>query len=218
MGNRRTPWVAAGLISWLLVSLISLMASGARSEVYLCLIVLQQLAFLVCGVRGTDWKALEKPTLRAAARGVPLGIGLYVTNALTLSAILRLLQLSGADWGLQLAAEERSLMETMLKSGRPGIAGLVFVLVAFWAPLAEEFFFRGALLGELTSRLGHRRGLVLASLVFASLHLYIIQFIPVFVAGLYLGAVALATKDIFTAAAAHAVANGLTFLALLAVL
>jgi membrane protease YdiL (CAAX protease family) len=217
VGRKGRRWVVAGLVSWLGIAFLSLTVSSERLGPYLLLIILQQLVFLACGGLGTDWSRLARPSLKGAAQGIFLGIGLYITNAFTMSTLVRLLDSLGG-WALRLAAEERSLMESLLMSGSPRAALLVFVLVVLAAPLGEELFFRGALLAELVAVLGRRKGLALAALVFAALHLYVIQFIPVFVAGLYLGLIVLLTGNLFTAVVAHGLANALTFFAMLSTL
>lgn len=218
MGNNGRRWVAAGLVGWLAIAFISIAVSSERLGPHLFFIVLQQLLFFVCGVLGTDWGQVARPTLTTAVQGVLLGIGLYITNTVTMISVVKLLDFFGAQWALRLVYQERLVMETILRSGLPGALPVVFLLVVVGAPLAEELFFRGALLTELTKILGRRNGLLLSSLLFAALHLYFIQFIPVLVAGLYLGLIVLRTKNLLTAVVAHALANGLTFLVMLTVL
>jgi len=211
----RTRWIVGGLVGWFAVAAISILMPSDQPVANLTLIALQQAVFLICGIMGADWTQFTPPSGRSLLQGVVLGFGLYLTNIFSGSLVVYLLDLLGAHQALQLALEERSAMELVLTGSPSIVVLLVFLSVVIAAPIAEEIFFRGALQGRLAASVGSKAALVLTALVFAALHLYIIQFVPVMLAGLYLGLIVLRTRDLGKAVTAHSVANCLTFLAML---
>lgn len=218
MQKTRTRWIVGGFAGWFGIAVISIWLPTDQPKAYLTLIALQQAIFLICGIMGADWTQFARPSGRSILQGVVLGFGLYLTNILSGTFVVHLLELFGAHRALRLALEERSVMEAVLQSGSSTVVLLVFLSVVFAAPIAEEIFFRGALQGRLAALLGPKAALILTALVFAALHLYIIQFFPVMLAGLYLGFTVDRTKDLSKAVVAHSAANCLTFLAVLAAL
>ncbi|MGI6149225.1 MAG: CPBP family intramembrane glutamic endopeptidase [Limnochordia bacterium] len=217
MERKGRYWVVLGLVGWVAVALFGLL-SDQYNGWYMGLMAAQQLVFVICGGLGTDWTRFARPSVTAVAQGVLLGVGLYLINTVTMSIAVGALELLGAQQALQWVFAERSAMEALVTSGSPKAALTAFLLVVVAAPFGEELFFRGALLGALVETQGRKKGLVLASLVFAALHLYIIRFVPIMVAGLYLGLIVLRTRSLAAAVTAHGVANCLTFFVLLAAL
>lgn len=84
--------------------------------------------------------------------------------------------------------------------------GAIFAM-ALAPALAEEIFFRGALLGALSQRLGAVWGLLLSSLLFGIVHLDLAQGGAAVILGLYLGALTLRTGSIHAAILCHGVNN-----------
>lgn len=92
-------------------------------------------------------------------------------------------------------------------SGAPLALSLLLAVVV--VPFIEEFVFRGFLQPFLVQNFHDRGGVVLTAFVFAILH-GTSAFLPIFVVGLMLGAVALRTRRIYASWALHALHNGLT--------
>lgn len=205
-------------MGWLLIAGISLFISLEDPGPYFTLIGLQQMIFLGCGVMGAEWDRFLRPSGKSIIQGLLLGIGLYLVNIISGTLVVQMLDWLGADHAWRMVMEERSVMEAILRNGSPITVMMVFLLVVIGAPLGEEVFFRGALLGRLTEAVGPAWALILTSLVFAALHLYVIQFLPVMIAGIYLGMIVLRTRDLTKAVIAHALANCLTFWAMLTLL
>lgn len=86
------------------------------------------------------------------------------------------------------------------------ILGIIFVGVL--PGFCEEFSHRGMVLGNLKPD-GAVRAILLSSLLFALMHLNIVQFGYAFVAGLILGTVTLMTKSIVPGMIVHCVSNSL---------
>lgn len=88
-----------------------------------------------------------------------------------------------------------------------GVALLVLVTVGC-APVIEEIFFRGLLMGSLDRRLGPRWALVLSSVAFGGVHFQLIQLPGLVLAGLVFGALAQRTGRLGPAVWAHVGFNG----------
>jgi membrane protease YdiL (CAAX protease family) len=81
------------------------------------------------------------------------------------------------------------------------------ILVVFIAPIAEETFFRGYAYGIFHQRWGSTGALLLSSLLFAAVHMYVIHFLSVFLFGLLLGLAYEWRKTLVTPIVAHGVMN-----------
>ncbi len=93
------------------------------------------------------------------------------------------------------ALEPPPIEEDLL--GHGGIRVLNSVVIAGWAPFAEEVFFRGFILAALVSPLGMVRAAVVGSAVFAAAHLTLGTMAPIFVTGLLLSWLYLRSRSIW---------------------
>ena len=82
------------------------------------------------------------------------------------------------------------------------------------APVAEELFFRGFMLGGLVAAIGDLRAIVVSSALFAAMHASVGTFIPLFMAGMLLAWLYLRTRSIWPPIAAHSTQNALAMLSL----
>ena len=89
------------------------------------------------------------------------------------------------------------------------VNGLAIVAVA---PVAEELFFRGFVLGGLAAAVGDLRAMVVSSALFAAMHVSVGTFIPLFAAGMLLAWLYLRTRSIWPPIAAHSAQNALAML------
>lgn len=95
----------------------------------------------------------------------------------------------------------------------PAAIAIGFVAAALVAPIAEETFFRGFMLGGLRQRFGAMGALLISSTFFALLHQPITIFPVIFVLGLMLGLLWLQTGSIWPGIFMHATFNMIGFLA-----
>ncbi len=93
---------------------------------------------------------------------------------------------------------------------------LMFILVVVMAPLVEELFYRGLLLGALRQRLPDSASIALSGLVFAAVHFQALQFPGLLVFGLILGYLRVRYDRLGPAWAAHLSFNAVTFVLLVA--
>jgi carbonic anhydrase/acetyltransferase-like protein (isoleucine patch superfamily)/membrane protease YdiL (CAAX protease family) len=110
--------------------------------------------------------------------------------------------------------EPQAVLEKM-RVLEPAYRPLAVLLGVAVMPLFEEILFRAFLQPLLVQNLSDKLGVVVTSLVFATLH-GTGAFLPIFALSLVLGATMLRTQRLFAVWSIHAVHNGLTFLVLYA--
>ena len=105
-------------------------------------------------------------------------------------------------------------LDSLGSSGLPeevfghGVTRLLnIVVVAGWAPFAEEVFFRGFLLAALLPSLGAVRAAALSSAVFAGAHMLPATMIPLFVTSLLLSWLYIKTRSVWPPIATHVAQN-----------
>lgn len=109
------------------------------------------------------------------------------------------------------SAEARAVFEDA-----DGLARVVLVvLVVFGAPLVEELFFRGTLQRAAVRRFGPMVGVLFVAAFFAATHFELVQFLPLFGAGLLFGVLAQRYDRLGPAITAHIVFNATTVAALM---
>ncbi len=81
------------------------------------------------------------------------------------------------------------------------------VVIVAWGPFAEELFFRGFALPAFAARAGNAWGVIISSAIFAAAHLQLGALIPIFITGLLLGWLYLATRSLWPPFIAHALQN-----------
>ena len=92
---------------------------------------------------------------------------------------------------------------------------LLFVTTSLLAPVFEETIFRGVLLPILSRDFGINLGIIVSAFIFALAHLSLGEMLPLFVLGLGLGIIRIASGSLLSSVIMHALWNGLTFLNLL---
>ena len=171
-------------------------------------ILLLGVAWFMAGILGRERRGLHvgrEP--KDVAVGVVAGLLLQVP-LLTVVGILMNLILG------DFAPSGRAL--TIVDSVNSPLALIaLFLGVAVGAPLVEEFFYRGIVQGALVERLGGIPGVLIASIIFGAVHLNVIEFVPLTVAGFGFGWLAWKTGRLLPAIVAHMTFNTFTLLVLL---
>lgn len=205
-------WVFFVLIAVLITGLIAGFLPQTE-EIRLVLLAWQQLLFIVGGILGARKGVFYRPDRKDLAWGIISGIGLYVVNTVMGLASVRVaLEFFDSSLVQNLILMERAGVEELLISNKPLVSfGMVFLLT-LGAPLGEELFFRGLLVDLWEERFGTKKAIFFAALIFALLHFYVLQFIPVLIAGILLGVLFIRSKNVFIPIIAHATANGLVLL------
>ena len=206
-------WVFFVLIAVLITGLIAGFLPQTE-EIRLVLLAWQQLLFIVGGILGARKGVFYRPDRKDLAWGIVSGIGLYVVNTVMGLASVHDIKTDTTYYSLvqNLILMERAGVEELLVSNKPLVSfGMVFLLT-LGAPLGEELFFRGLLVDLWKERFGTKKAIFFAALIFALLHFYVLQFIPVLIAGILLGVLFIRSKNVFIPIIAHATANGLVLL------
>ncbi len=205
-------WVFFVLIAVLITGLIAGFLPQTE-EIRLVLLAWQQLLFIVGGILGARKGVFYRLDRKDLAWGIVSGIGLYVVNTVMGLASVRVaLEFFDSSLVQNLILMERAGVEGLLISNKPLVSfGMVFLLT-LGAPLGEELFFRGLLVDLWKERFGTKKAIFFAALIFALLHFYVLQFIPVLIAGILLGVLFIRSKNVFIPIIAHATANGLVLL------
>ncbi|MBM5799307.1 MAG: CPBP family intramembrane metalloprotease [Cyanobacteria bacterium K_DeepCast_35m_m2_023] len=107
------------------------------------------------------------------------------------------------------------LLEMVLRAPSPLAVVLLAATALVLAPLFEEVLFRGVLLPVLARVWGGAWAVLLSAAFFAVAHLSLGEFLPLFVLGLGLGWLRLASGRLSASVIMHALWNGLTFANLL---
>ena len=110
----------------------------------------------------------------------------------------------GWDIDHDLSGAARDLVSKATDPG--GVVLLVLITVVF-APVIEELFFRGLLLRSVEKRFGSRSALWASSIVFAAVHLQLLQFPALVIIGLVLGWLTIRSGRLGPAIWAHVAFN-----------
>ena len=150
-------------------------------------------------------------------KGVVGGVALFFLMGFVTMGVAAVL---AAIWSwetvLQWLLAERSGVTVLLEYATEVSIWPVVLLTVVGAALSEEFFFRGLLIPWLETVTGQRRALLASAFLFAVFHRYLLHFPAMFSAGLWLGYLFRFKYRVWTAIAAHGLANaivlGLNFL------
>jgi membrane protease YdiL (CAAX protease family) len=146
--------------------------------------------------------------VRVKLLDVPLGLVSGVVAQLVLVPLVSwpVLQLTGTDSD-DLGQLARDLGEKA--DSTVGIV-LLFVVVAIGAPIAEELFFRGLVLGSLQKRFGAVWAVIGSSVFFGATHFQALQFAALTAAGAVFALLVVRTGRLGPAIIAHMAFNAVT--------
>ena len=141
----------------------------------------------------------------------PPGVAGFV---LPLAIIAGSLTLTGLYFGIVSALEVETLKpppipEGLLPEGHTLVP--TFLILALWAPLAEETFFRGFLLPPLAHGLGFLWAVSITAALFALIHGVVSIMIPIFLTGVLLALLYHHTRSLWSCVIAHGGQNAIIF-------
>ena len=111
----------------------------------------------------------------------------------------------------------KMLSEVLRDHGRSGFLLPLIVIIGVVPAVCEELLFRGYVQTRLTRRIGAVGGVLIASLIFALVHLLTggwVHVVAVFPIGLWMGWLALRSGSIYPAMIAHLINNALSVVAM----
>jgi uncharacterized protein len=150
-------------------------------------------------------------------KDVPIGLGAGIASQIVVIpllyvALFALFDAVGWDTDRDISEAARELVD---KATDPVGVVLLVLITVVGAPIVEELFFRGLLLRAIEKRFGRRWALWGSSIVFAAVHLQLLQFPALVVIGLVLGWLTLRYERLGPAIWAHLAFNAVATVALL---
>ena len=170
-------------------------------------------AFLYFGAVALFFRLIRRPWGETGFRrtkfvflllGVFIGIILFLVVGLMGNLLMRLLG----------TPVPQSFAEAVKGASYTWELGLLLVLGGLVAPLKEELIFRGLLYPPLRETYGKGKGILLTGLFFATLHLDLVRFLPLFLGGVVLAWLYECTGSLWPTVVAHGTWNTLMALAL----
>lgn len=226
-GLRALAWVSGTiLLSWSLGNLVALAAYQmhwiAKSDLLLAEAVVMGLTFDVAGLIFIGVYLRKQGVTLADAFGLKRGpLGPSMGRAVLLCLlVVPVVYGSMFIWQAVLFAfgitpKEQDILKMIRGAKNPLVRGYLLTLAIAVAPVFEETFFRGFMYPAFKHRLGTVGGLVVVSLLFASVHLNLNAFVPVFVLGAMLGLAYEITGTILVPITIHVLFNTANLILLL---
>lgn len=141
-------------------------------------------------VGGACWiflRGTSPSPLRREGKGAGIGSNIRygVFSYVTFLPVLALLVMAVAVLVRLLDQEPppQPIFTLYFSESRAPVLTWILILVTLAGPIAEELFFRGLVYGWLRHRIGITRGLLLASFLFAAIHVHPVSFLPIFALG-----------------------------------
>lgn len=209
LAEKRTAWVFFILAAVLTVGVAARFLPRTE-EVRVALLAGQQLLFILGGLAGGRREAFALPDGSTFSRSLLSGVMLYGLN--TVMGVLSVrLALYFLDYDLvqNLLIRERSGAAALLASNKPLVFLGMVLLLTIGAPIGEELFFRGLLVDLWKERYGTGKAVLASSVVFALLHFYVLQFVPVLLSGIFLGILFVRSENIAVPIIAHSAVNSI---------
>lgn len=148
--------------------------------------------------------------LRSGDVAPAAAVGVFAQLVLVPLVSWPVLKLTGANTD-DLAESARSLVD---KADTPAGLVLLFVVVVIGAPIAEELFFRGLLMGAIAKRWSLTAAVIGSSVIFGASHFQPLLFPGLATAGLVFAGCAAKTGRLGPAIVAHMAFNATTVIAL----
>ncbi|MAF26827.1 MAG: ABC transporter permease subunit/CPBP intramembrane protease [Gemmatimonadota bacterium] len=148
------------------------------------------------GGRVREVLSLRPAPLRAIAAGALLGAGCVFPVAAGLVRVQEIFLPSPTAFF--------QAMEEVMRSASPVT---IVLLMAISPAICEELVFRGVVLGLLRRIMPDRRAILVSAFYFAVFHLSVFRFLPTFLLGLAMGALAVRTHSVLPSMAFHAFYN-----------
>lgn len=188
---------------------------SVEDDIPMGLIALQYLPLWIGFVGVPVWAAATKGAgfvrdfnVRLKAIDVPVAAVVGVLAQIIMVPLVSwpVIELAGSSFD-ELAEPARELGE---KAVDPLTTVLFFLVVAVGAPIAEEIFYRGLVLGALAKRFGTTWGVVGSSVLFGAAHFQPLQFPALTVAGVVFALLYVRTGRLGAAIVGHMAFNAVT--------
>lgn len=201
-------WLTCSICGWLVINLLSFFITGPVDYRVLFWTLIQSVWLIVTGYMSIKDIDYHKSKLADYAVGAIFGVGIFIGNGLLTWLIISLFgRFFGTEEIMRWLSQERSGLEGLLTISNFGLRILVYGTVVILAPIGEEFIFRGAILSSLGKVMSSTWAILTSAVLFALVHSYTLQFIPVLFSGIVLGRMAVSGKNIVRPIVAHSMVN-----------
>lgn len=199
-------------------ALLATIGPGAKALVDALTLIVVPTVFVAIALLRTRSLGVDNPFgLRRLGAWTQVGLGCLVgVLVLVSNAVFTAVSTFVAGWWMgpeaarSLSHTEQARSAALFAQDTPlwTLIYLAVVLVVV-TPVAEELFFRGYLYAALRSRWGRPASLLVSAAVFSVFHFYIIQLLPIFVAGLLFALLYEHRGSLVAPVVAHALVNGI---------
>lgn len=216
LGDALGGWLLAMVLSALLLPpLLAVLGYSVDDDLPLEVMTLQYLPLWVGFVGVPVWAAITKGSgfvrdfkVRLAAIDVPVAVVVGVLAQMIVVPLVSwpIVELAGSSFD-ELAEPARELGD---KAVGPLGTFILFALVAVGAPIAEEIFYRGLVLGALAKRFGTTWAVIGSSLLFGLSHLQLLQLPALVAAGVVFALLYVRSGRLGAAIIGHMAFNAVT--------
>lgn len=170
------------------------------------------LVFILFVVKLVHGQGLKSLGLVRNRLGYWLRIGLLNGIVLFISVVFL-----GAliNYLVSVEVDPQPITEVILKAETSWERFIPFLVTAILAPISEELYFRGFLYPALRRKIGVKGGIIVASLIFGSLHYDLVRMIPLVFGGIWLNWLYEKSGTIYASMMAHSAWNGIMCLLIL---
>ena len=129
-------------------------------------------------IQGRSWSKVFGISRERAGRFVCAG---FVAYLVMMPAVVMVMVLNALFMhAFRVEMEMQDVVRVITSQSTPLFRAYFFVLGAVVAPIAEELLFRGLIFPLVSRRFGVVWGMILVSIVFASVHLHVVAVLPLF--------------------------------------
>jgi membrane protease YdiL (CAAX protease family) len=195
------PWIPT-LMDGDMITIAGLVASAITLQAAMLLIVYYRIVrtnVITFSQMGLTWDSLW----RKIGIGVAAGVGIIVVSSI-LELVLRQLGVMQTQMEMFAPVQQAPIPQFLVLA----------VVVAVFAPIAEEIFFRGYVFSAYRNQKGLWQAFLFSSVIFAVVHLNLPAVVPLFVVGIALAGVYYITGSLVSCMVAHGVNNAVGILLL----
>lgn len=206
-------WLTTVIIGLMLMKMAQSVIVIDTGDKLLSWMLMQQVWLIYGSLQAVRQIRIWRWDIRDIGRGVLVGTGLFATTTLiNLVIVTGLSSIFSESQVQQWFMQERLGIDMLLGIENAAKFWLAAAAITIGASVSEELFFRGALLTALRHSMPAKWAIIIGALSFALVHFYLIQFIPVLLAGIVLGLLFVKSNNLMSSITAHLTVNALAFL------
>jgi len=206
-------WLTTVIIGLMLMKMAQSVIVIDTGDKLLSWMLMQQVWLIYGSLQAVRQIRIWRWDIRDIGRGVLVGTGLFATTTLiNLVIVTGLSSIFSESQVQQWFMQERLGIDMLLGIENAAKFWLAAAAITIGASVSEELFFRGALLTALRHSMPAKWAIIIGALSFALVHFYLIQFIPVLLAGIVLGLLFVKSNNLMSTITAHLTVNALAFL------